>query len=211
MACCASKPKRAPAQAVGDRAALASAGAGRQAPSGGGAASDYGSADKSPAVTLAGRNAGSSSGNAERPPAVGGMSRIIAGFPELTPEQIASCHALRQRVPPDDEGIPTDEMVCRFMRATVFRRDENHRDPERRGDWFAERLLQRHCEWRREIKPDALTANDCGTAMGSGAARFLGVGTVGNPILWAQASLWNPHEYDVDEFVRYTAFYMAQG
>jgi hypothetical protein len=47
--------------------------------------------------------------------------------------------------------------------------------------------------------------------MGSGAARFLGVGTVGNPILWAQASLWNPHEYDVDEFVRYTAFYMAQG
>lgn len=140
---------------------------------------------------------------------IGTMESIMA-LHNLTREQRLQCLELRQRLPPDaDDGLPTSEMVVRFLRATRFQPDTKHRDPAHRTDMLAERMLRRHVAWRREWRPDDLTADDCPTAMRSGAGRIVGVGPRGNPVLWAQAGLWNPHEYSLEEFVRYVAFFNA--
>ena len=143
----------------------------------------------------------------------------VLGAAKLTDAEQAAVLALRRRLPPDDDdGLPSAEMLLRFLRATSFGLDVKHRDPARRGDFFAERLLRRHLAWRQRWRPEQLTARDCQTALDSGAARFLGVGPLGNPVVWAQVSQWNPQDYPRDpedtchgqhEFVRYCAFFMV--
>jgi len=144
------------------------------------------------------------------------LERAVAAhgeeFGEMDEPQRRQCAELRRRLPPDDsDGLPTAEMVVRFLRATKFSLDERHRDPARRQDPLAERMLQRHVRWRRQWRPDQVVAADCPNALRSGAGRLLGVGPRGNPVVWAQAGRWNPGDYELDEFVRYCAFFMAEG
>eukprot|EP01051_Picozoa_sp_SAG22_P000246 SAG22_NODE_5_length_41775_cov_111.520971_9_plen_166_part_00 len=111
-----------------------------------------------------------------------------AGGLELTDVEQAAVLALRRRLPPNGEdGLPSTEMLLRFLRATSFGLDVKHRDPARRGDFFAERLLRRHLAWRQRWRPEQLTARDCRTALDSGAARFLGWGRSATP--WCGRSL----------------------
>jgi hypothetical protein len=124
--------------------------------------------------------------------------------------QRSACLEMRRRMPPDEAGLPGAEMIVRFLRATDYAKDTKGRDAARRGQFFAERMLGNHLKWRQKWRPDMLTPDDCRTAMDSGNTRFLGVGREGNPVLWAQVSLWTPQHYSKEEFIRYVAFFQHQ-
>jgi hypothetical protein len=96
------------------------------------------------------------------------------GSTPLTQEQLAMCQEMRQHMPVDAaSGLPSAEMVVRFLRATGF-----WRQGDNKGQLVAERVLARHLQWRVQWRPEQIKADDCRTAMDSGVARFLGIGAL---------------------------------
>jgi len=124
------------------------------------------------------------------------------GGESMTGEQRESCHGLRRRLPVDSAGTPA-EVIVRFLRATNFSRDAN-------GDFLAEGLLSDHLRWRKKWRPESITLDECRVAMSSGVVRFLGLGRQGHPVLWIQASLWNPQDYAPKEMTQFVTFWLVQ-
>lgn len=67
-----------------------------------------------------------------------------------------------------------------------------------------------HVEWEDTIKPREIGMADIQTSLDSGAWRFMGKTDAGSPILWIQAGKWNPHEYKIDEYEKYVAWFCAR-
>eukprot|EP00911_Craspedida_sp_UC1_P002411 UC1_evm1s1800 len=90
-----------------------------------------------------------------------------------------------------------DEMLLRFARARKLKANK------------AVKMLRRHMEWLRELEmaPADVTQKDLERSLPAGCWRFLGVNDQGQPVLLIRVSLWNPHQYDVDEYVRLICYF----
>ena len=94
-------------------------------------------------------------------------------------------------------------MVLRFLRARDF-------DKEKTAS-----LLKDHVEWMEKIKPLGISLQDVEAmeggkkAMESGCWRYLGDSDDGSPILEIRTGLWNPHEYDIDTYEKYVAWFVT--
>jgi hypothetical protein len=96
------------------------------------------------------------------------------------------------------KGLPPGK-VLRFLRA-------------RRGEEEATKImLGKHVEWFNRIKPNELTSNDVDdSALKSGCWRYLGDSGEGCPMLEVRLSLWNPHEYPIEVYELYIAYFVAE-
>lgn len=67
-----------------------------------------------------------------------------------------------------------------------------------------------HVAWEEAIRPCEVRRADIQTSLDSGTWRFLGKTEAGNPILWVQVAKWNPHEYKIEEYEKYVAWFCAR-
>jgi hypothetical protein len=88
--------------------------------------------------------------------------------------------------------------ILRFLRA---------RDMQ---DKKATAMLRTHMTWFKKYKPNELHETDINQkALRSGCWRLLGKTEDGSPVLEVQVGLWNPHEYDKDDYVTYVGWFEA--
>jgi hypothetical protein len=85
----------------------------------------------------------------------------------------------------------------------------------RKGDFKkADPFLAEDVKWRAEYKPQDVKQSDISAALPSGCWRLLGKSAEdggrgsGYPVLFIDLSLWNPSEYDVDEYGRYVCYFL---
>ena len=79
----------------------------------------------------------------------------------------------------------------------------------RKGDLAkAESFLAADIKWRTETKPEAVSQADVSLALPSGCWRLLGATEGGFQVLFIQLGLWNPGDYDTDEYGRYVMYFL---
>jgi hypothetical protein len=87
----------------------------------------------------------------------------------------------------------------------------------RKGDLKkADPFLAEDVKWRAEYKPQDIKQSDIPAALPSGCWRLLGQSAEGMgggsgggfPVLFIDLSLWNPSDYDVDEYGRYVCYFL---
>jgi len=73
----------------------------------------------------------------------------------------------------------------------------------------AEAFLAADLKWREETKPEATAQADIMRALPSGCWRLLGtIAESRMPVLFINLALWNPNDYDVDEYGRYVIYFL---
>ena len=81
----------------------------------------------------------------------------------------------------------------------------------------AEPFLAEDLKWRTEYKPHDIKQSDIPAALPSGCWRILGMSSAGTgpgssgggyPVLFINLSLWNPSDYDVEEYGRYATYFL---
>jgi hypothetical protein len=70
------------------------------------------------------------------------------------------------------------------------------------------KMLDEHIRWKEEWKPETITMDQVPNALASGCWRILGLSKTNNPIILIQASLWNPMDYELKEYVQYVAWWI---
>jgi len=79
----------------------------------------------------------------------------------------------------------------------------------RKGDLAkTEAFLAADLKWRAEVKPAGVRQADLPNALPSGNWRLLGQSTEGFPVLFVNLGLWNPSDYDVEEYGRYACYFL---
>ena len=97
-----------------------------------------------------------------------------------------------------DEAYLTDDTLLRFIRA----RDRDI--PE------TLKMLEENLKWRKEYDPDHVEQSDIMIALDSGSWRMIGNTKGGLPAIWIQSALWNPHQYDVDCYIKLVAYFQSR-
>ncbi|KAJ1468269.1 CRAL-TRIO domain-containing protein [Baffinella frigidus] len=79
----------------------------------------------------------------------------------------------------------------------------------RKGDLKeASPFLRADLAWRAQKRPEATTQADCPTALASGVDRMLGCTPAGLPVVLVKIGLWDPSQYDADEYDRFNVYFM---
>ena len=113
----------------------------------------------------------------------------------ISAEEAALLAALRE-----DKSLNAapDEMCVRFLRARDL--DLARATP----------MLHAHLAWRREWQPESITTAQLRNSLPSGCWRFAGFARGGEPVLSVRTELWNPEDYDMEEYIRYLAWCLLQ-
>lgn len=73
----------------------------------------------------------------------------------------------------------------------------------------AEAFLEADLKWRKEFQPDTIRQENIPNSLPSGNWRVVGAADgTGFPVLFINLALWNPNDYDVEEYGRYAAYFL---
>jgi hypothetical protein len=102
-------------------------------------------------------------------------------------------------------SLSGNDLLLHFLRATSMRRRPSD------GTLCAAQLLRAHLHWRQRWQPAAITADDCGSALGCGVLQLLGGGReAGSVVLLLQLALLHPAQHGLGPFVRTVVYVMRQ-
>ncbi|CAD7927866.1 unnamed protein product [Amoebophrya sp. A120] len=71
-------------------------------------------------------------------------------------------------------------------------------------------MLSSHRAWRSTLGEINRENTDFSPALKTGCWTCLGFTANGEPILFVRAGLWNPHEYSLDQYVRYVVYFVER-